>query len=133
MDHEVSVKDQDDGAALVQEVVDENPPEEQGVREEWRGQVGWHRKENIRVRDGSSVSLRGSKNSPVANDNLVDSHGNEVAVNALGMVATKKWWEESLNLLYIICGVLLVLGIIMRLFHSRWRTKGSMIGVGKNK
>ena len=33
---------------LVQEVLQENPPDERGVRPEWEAKVGWHRKENLR-------------------------------------------------------------------------------------
>ena len=32
---------------LVREVIDENPPEEQGIRPEWKEKVGWYRKEDI--------------------------------------------------------------------------------------
>ena len=32
---------------LVREVIEENPPEEQGIRPEWINHEGWHRKENI--------------------------------------------------------------------------------------
>ena len=38
----------DDGIdELVREVIQENPPEERGVRPEWKEQVGWHRKEDM--------------------------------------------------------------------------------------
>lgn len=38
----------DDGIdELVREVILENPPEERGVRPEWKEQVGWHRKEDM--------------------------------------------------------------------------------------
>lgn len=51
---------EDDGALLVQQVLEENPPEERGVRSEWEEHVGWHVKENIRgqVR---KPKLRGTK------------------------------------------------------------------------
>jgi hypothetical protein len=42
--------EEDDGAALVEQVIQENPPEGRGVRDEWAGRVGWHRKENSRLR-----------------------------------------------------------------------------------
>ena len=32
---------------LVREVLQENPPEEQGIRPEWQNHVGWHRREDI--------------------------------------------------------------------------------------
>ena len=32
---------------LVHAVVEENPPTEQGLRNEWERQTGWHRKEDI--------------------------------------------------------------------------------------
>jgi hypothetical protein len=37
----------DDGEALVQQVLAENPVQERGERQEWKHQVGWHRKEDI--------------------------------------------------------------------------------------
>lgn len=38
----------DDGIdELVREAIQENPPEEQGIRPEWEEQVGWHRKEDM--------------------------------------------------------------------------------------
>jgi hypothetical protein len=36
----------DDGQALVQEVLHDFPPEERGERPEWEDRVGWHRKED---------------------------------------------------------------------------------------
>ena len=32
---------------IVQEVRDENPPEDVGLRDEWKDHTGWHRKEVI--------------------------------------------------------------------------------------
>ena len=37
----------DDEEQLVRQVLAENPAEERGVRDEWAGQVGWHRKEDV--------------------------------------------------------------------------------------
>jgi hypothetical protein len=51
----------DDAEALVREVLAENPPEEQGVRDEWNHQVGWHRKENIITVDNNNNNLRGAR------------------------------------------------------------------------
>lgn len=42
----------DDGEALVQQVLNENPAKDQGVRDEWKDQVGWHRKEDISLLRG---------------------------------------------------------------------------------
>lgn len=46
----------DDGEALVREVIAENPVPERGIRDEWEGQVGWHRQEDIH-----NAALRGAK------------------------------------------------------------------------
>ena len=41
---------------LVREVIEENPPEEQGIRSEWQEHVGWGRKEDIyNLRGGQQV------------------------------------------------------------------------------
>ena len=42
----------DDTAALLREVLEEYPAEEQGHREEWGQHVGWHRKEDIHAVSG---------------------------------------------------------------------------------
>ena len=42
------VKNTDDGEELVQQVRDENPSEDVGIRDEWQDHTGWHRKEEIR-------------------------------------------------------------------------------------
>mmetsp|Transcript_27769 Transcript_27769/g.50139 ORF Transcript_27769/g.50139 Transcript_27769/m.50139 type:complete len:133 (+) Transcript_27769:53-451(+) len=44
--------------SLVRAVIEENPPEEQGLREEWKEQAGWHRKEDVYLR------RRQNKNQP---------------------------------------------------------------------
>jgi len=44
----------DDEEALVRQVLAENPVEERGVRDEWEGKVGWHRKEDV-------LGLRGAR------------------------------------------------------------------------
>ena len=36
--------------SLVHEVIEENPPEEPGVRSEWGDHAGWHRKEYVHLR-----------------------------------------------------------------------------------
>lgn len=60
--------DQDDGARLVQEVMADNPVEEKGVRDEWKKQVGWHRKESIHRTRGhqqrTAIRGTGSHNQP---------------------------------------------------------------------
>lgn len=41
---------------LVREVIEENPPEEQGIRPEWQEHIGWGRKEDIyNLRGGQQV------------------------------------------------------------------------------
>ena len=35
---------------LVQEIIQENPPAEQGLRAEWKSRTGWNRKEDINSR-----------------------------------------------------------------------------------
>ena len=48
---------------LVREVIEENPPEEQGIRPEWINHEGWHRKENI-------FNLRGREEKDAATSEL---------------------------------------------------------------
>ena len=46
----------DDGAALVKEVLEENPPVTRGVREEWRRHSGWHRREDVHAKTDEAPS-----------------------------------------------------------------------------
>ena len=39
-----------DEDSLVQEIIQENPPAEQGLRAEWKSRTGWNRKEDINSR-----------------------------------------------------------------------------------
>ena len=49
--HEQALSKQDDfEESLVHEVLEENPPQEQGIRTEWRQRVGWHQKEYVHLR-----------------------------------------------------------------------------------
>lgn len=43
-------EEEDDGAALAREVIQETPPEERGRRPEWETHEGWSRKEDTRPR-----------------------------------------------------------------------------------
>lgn len=51
---EVVVVD-DDYDELVRQVLEENPPEEQGIRPEWEDRVGWNRKEKEDIYDTSNA------------------------------------------------------------------------------
>ena len=37
-----------DEEELVREVLEDNPAEDRGVRDEWAAHIGWHRKEDVR-------------------------------------------------------------------------------------
>jgi hypothetical protein len=65
---------------LVEEVLNDLPPEEKGEREEWHGQVGWHRKENIRKGIRTTIQREGNtdreNNYPGNNsNNILSSSG----------------------------------------------------------
>jgi hypothetical protein len=45
----------DDGEALVREVLSENPAEKRGEREEWKRRQGWHRKEDVHARKDAAL------------------------------------------------------------------------------
>ena len=67
----------DEEQKLVEEVLSDLPPEEKGEREEWNEQVGWHRKENIRKRGGTTRILddKGGENDRIQQKQ--DITGNE--------------------------------------------------------
>jgi hypothetical protein len=54
---------------IVREVIEENPPEEQGIRPEWQNHVGWHRKENI-----FNLRGRGDKDADATPKELPQNH-----------------------------------------------------------
>lgn len=62
-DDEQKQQEKDEEERLVREVIAENPVEDRGVREEWVGKVGWHRKEDIFANNDNSGNnrLRGRK------------------------------------------------------------------------
>mmetsp|Transcript_6712 Transcript_6712/g.14671 ORF Transcript_6712/g.14671 Transcript_6712/m.14671 type:complete len:177 (-) Transcript_6712:61-591(-) len=49
----------DDEERLVQQVLEENPPEERGERDEWAAHVGWHRKEDTNRLDSDTDTSAG--------------------------------------------------------------------------
>jgi hypothetical protein len=54
----------DDGAELVKQVLTENPPDEQGVREEWERHVGWHEKYNTLPQAGHQLDPKQNSEQP---------------------------------------------------------------------
>ena len=64
--NDVSPQQDDFEESLVRAVIIENPPEEQGVRTEWKEHVGWNRKEYVHLRgaglpEGSNLNDANSK------------------------------------------------------------------------
>lgn len=90
---------------LVREVIEENPPVEQGIRPEWAEHVGWHRKENI-------FNLRGRENEKDAASELHrhrPAHADESS-EAFTKIpqnhvfnATSFLWSASIVTMLIIC------------------------------
>ena len=70
---------------LVRQVLQENPPEEKGERDEWKQHVGWHRIENVRLAADSSITSgnNGSNSNGVINrDNTnFGRHGSIITEN----------------------------------------------------
>mmetsp|Transcript_15557 Transcript_15557/g.32868 ORF Transcript_15557/g.32868 Transcript_15557/m.32868 type:complete len:133 (+) Transcript_15557:120-518(+) len=117
-DHEA----QDDfEESLVRAVIEENPPEEQGFREEWNEHTGWHRKEDIYLRrrqDKHHHNLQqledANQEVPMDHKKMVDSNhtqGHEVAIHHYSMKAI-------VILAIMVCGV----GFVLRKFPPKRRS-----------
>jgi hypothetical protein len=70
----------DDEEELVREVIEENPVEDVGVREEWTRKEGWHRKEDVLGRTtGKTDSTRETKRLRGGNRVVSSSHDQRVS------------------------------------------------------
>ncbi len=90
---------------LVREVIEENPPEEQGVRPEWAEHVGWHRKENIfnlRGRENEKDAASEIQNHPArtgeSNSDVLPKIQQHDALDAASFL-----WSASIVTMLIIC------------------------------
>lgn len=54
-----------------------NPPEEQGFREEWKKQTGWHRKEDIYLRGGNKQPISEQPKGDINNGDRVSVTQNQ--------------------------------------------------------
>ncbi len=99
--HELALDD------IVREVIEENPPEEQGIRPEWENHVGWHRKENI-------FNLRGrvdDKDSASELHRNLPSHADESSealpeIQEIHIFKTASFLSASIVAMLIICIIL---------------------------
>ena len=115
----------DDGADLVQEVIEQNPPEEQGIRDEWDGHVGWHRKEDVRGVVGGGLpnaqgnKLRGSHSKAIEKvDHDEQTHQNPKILNNYD--GNPDGYKGLLDPLYI-GGFLFMVSLLLRFMHPRLR------------
>jgi|EP00970_Alexandrium_tamarense_P008678 hypothetical protein len=117
--HEPSADDFEE--SIVRAVIEENPPEEQGLREEWNEHIGWHQKENVRLRgrqpkpdavplhqsseEGEVITKVKKSNSPGGNKQPLPSEQD---------VGGERW-------LILIC----IIGccFIFVIYQRKWRTK----------
>jgi len=60
MHSEQLLKHDDFEELLVREVIEENPPEDVGIRPEWRYHSGWHRKEYVHLRGDQKQRANGT-------------------------------------------------------------------------
>ena len=83
-----------------------NPPDEQGVREEWEKHIGWHRKEDIgRLRKNNIYAQQGSDK---------NIHNDE------DLTHFRRWWFSSIVVIILIIGI-----IFRRIFSHNKCRKGS--------
>jgi len=133
---------EDDGAALMKQVLEENPPEERGVRDEWVGHVGWHRKENVRKR-GHQQQERASSafNNAESMAEYRNSTGPHEGPTRQAKVdhywpagrATNFFQEDGVgprtqSYLLLSCAIILALVCFCRLFGTQRSSKATRIG-----
>ena len=85
-----------------------NPPDEQGVREEWEKHIGWHHKEDIRRlrKSNNHAQQRYVKPKNIHNNN--------------DDIPSMRWWFSSILLFILIIGI-----IFSRIFRHNKCRKGS--------
>ena len=102
-------KQDDFEESLVRQVIEENPPEEQGVRPEWEQHAGWHRKEY--------VGLRGAehKQSDANLGNASVEPTTDAEKNAVTFMGNKLWVFS--------CATVIALLVLLRIRNSRHKTR----------
>lgn len=119
------MKQDDDGASLVSEVVKENPPEEKGEREEWDLHIGWHQKEDVRQ---NKHALRGTRRE---SDEAISRHQNSsIKLERMNDVAqirndpTISAFQQSIDngLPVRAVQILMVIALLAFVFCVRFRT-----------
>ena len=123
------VKNTDDGEELVQQVRDENPSEDVGIRDEWQDHTGWHRKEEIRRTERTTNNMdinkiNGVPDHPQLQRKLrgVDSSGSKWT----GFELANELGIEGALLGYLamgLAGISLVLLLLLLLDYIRTRMK----------
>jgi len=114
----------DDGEELVQQILKENPPEEIGLREEWKDHVGWHRTEDIH-----SVNVRGRQQErSVPHENFhrrlrgVDSSGSKSMKGGLSQeLGPEVAWLANVAIGLAGLAVILLLFLLFDWIRSRIR------------
>ena len=98
-----------------------NPPQEQGVREEWEDHVGWHRKEDLYHLRGRKANKQDgggdANNSDLKNDNNKIVH---LHLYQLKMPRVDNRFSP------IILGMMMIIICILlgRILNYKWRRKG---------
>ena len=89
-------------------IISRNPPDEQGVREEWEKHIGWHHKEDIRRlrKSNNHAQQRYVKPKNIHNNN--------------DDIPSMRWWFSSILLFILIIGI-----IFSRIFSHNKCRKGS--------
>jgi hypothetical protein len=96
-------EDAEEAELLVRQVIEENPVQEQGIREEWSQRVGWHRKEIVRPH-----KLRGGEAAALEPQIIDEQHGTtKKAANGSSSTSSKVW--VIVLVLALICGGLWIM------------------------
>jgi hypothetical protein len=125
----------DDEEELVREVIEENPVEDMGVREEWTRKEGWHRKEDVLGRAiGQTDSPRETKRLRSGNRGMISSREQRVSesesndkVNSGTTPSVQGIQQNSsqLALAAIFMGMCTVVLIVTRLFGRKKKDRSS--------
>ena len=128
--------EEDYGADLVREIIEENPPEDRGHRLEWETKEGWHRREDVGSRGGGNRRrmMHGRRELSLSGHDPAPENTRSAAINGAtssrAVHGTTGLADHSMHILHpiVCCGCLLLLVSMVPCFHRslftvRWKKR----------
>lgn len=114
--NDVSPQQDDFEESLVRAVIIENPPEEPGIRSEWKEHIGWNRKEYVHLR---GAGLPAESNLNDANSNI-KKDGNGDGEHNLTLLRPNNMLFRSLASIVSLLSIVL---ICLRIRRTKSKTR----------